>query len=104
MKLLYVDINVRWWQSGVLGLKGNELIAYAFIWQQTFDPPMEENLDDVSIMYKLGLRTLGEVRKILEALIKDDLIEYDDEDGGYYALRLSNDTRKKIRDEERVED
>ena len=101
MKLLYVDINIHWWQSGVLGLKDDALIAYAFIWQQTFDFPMEDGLDDVDIMFKLGLNTLDEVKGILLPLMSKDLVAKDKYDR-YYAVKLSPDLLKAIRDEENV--
>lgn len=103
MKLLYVDINIHWWQAGVLGLKGEALIAYAFIWQQTFDFPMEDTLDDVDIMFKLGLNTTDEVKGILLPLMRKDLVAKDKYDR-YYAVKLSPDILKAIRDEEKLED
>ena len=58
----------------MLGLKGEALIAYAFIWQQTFDNPMEDGSDDVDIMFKLGLNNYDEVKGILIPLMKKDLV------------------------------
>lgn len=103
MKLLYVDINIHWWQAGVLGLKGEALIAYAFIWQQTFDFPMEDSLDDVDIMFKLGLATPEDAKEILLPLMKRDLVAKDKYDR-YYAVKLSPEVSKAIRDEENLED
>ena len=95
MMLFYTDVPVCWWQMYKLGLKGNELLAYAYIFDMTINHPEEFGVDDVDLIAKFNL-TADEARTAVQSLLDKKLIHcYDD---AYYALPLPDGVRKTIRE------
>ena len=94
MKLFYTDVPLHWWQMYKLGLKGNELLVYAFIFDMTFNYQDEFGVDDVDLIAKFNL-TADEARTAVQSLLDKKLIHC--YDGAYYALPLPDDVRKAIR-------
>lgn len=92
--LFYTDVPVCWWQMYKLGLKGNELLVYAYIFDMSYNHPEEFGVDDVDLIAKFNL-TVEEVRTAIQSLLDKKLIHcYDD---AYYAPSLPDDVRKAIR-------
>ena len=95
MMLFYTDVPVCWWQMYKLGLKGNELLVYAYIFDMTINHPEEFGVDDVDLIAKFNL-TVEEARTAIQSLLDKKLIHcYDD---AYYALPLPDGVREAIRE------
>lgn len=95
MMLFYTDVPVLWWQMYKLGLKGNELLVYAFIFDMTFNHKEEFGVDDVDLIAKFNL-TADEARAAITSLLDKNLIHF--YCNAYYALPLPDGVRKAIRE------
>ena len=94
MMLFYTDVPVLWWQMYKLGLKGNELLVYAYMFDMTYNHPEELGVSFWDLIGKFSL-TDGEVGVIIQNLMDKKLIHFYDE--AYYALPLPEKIRKAIR-------
>lgn len=95
MMLFYTDVPVCWWQMYKLGLKGNELLVYAYIFDMTYNHPEEFGVDDVDLIAKFNL-TADEARTAIQSLLDKKLIHFYDD--AYYALPLPDGVRSAIRE------